>query len=276
MGTVTTVATPAPEATPATEPLDTSVAEVGEEAWETLNQDFDTDPEVAAVEGDLIVPDTSAAGAPPATEVKTEEVPVALVTPTDEAKPAEPAPFVPEVPAAPPIDAVKWEAEQLKNLEALYSLGDEEALAFATEPELVLPKLAAAMHLRITKSILASVQGLLPQMMQAQTITQTTEQAARQTFYSANPDLNKPEFETAVLQVGAMYRKVNPRASAEEASKKIGEMARLSLGLPQLNAPAPAAPVAQKPFSPARGGSGGGVPAAQPSVWEDLARRDEF
>jgi len=164
-------------------------------------------------------------------------------------------------------------------LEKLYQLSEEEQQAFLTEPEVTLPKLAAAIHMKVTKAVLAAVQGNLPNMIQQHQQVTTTESAARNAFYEVNPDLSDPAYEPAVLQVGQMFRKMNPTASREEATKKIGELVRVSMGLPpvqqsneQSAGPAGGNPVASRPFTPARGGPGAGVPVAQETnVWAALA-----
>lgn len=261
---------------PVATPLDTSVAEVSEGSepnWGALAEESSFD-EDEVVEGDQVVVDEGAAPVVVAAPVVTAEAPAVI---------AKPAVVVaaPEAPAVPAV-ATRTDAEQetadLASLEALYGLTEAEAEALATEPELVLPKMLAKQHLRMTKSILASVQSVLPQMMHASTQSATVETAARSQFFSVNRDLANPEYESAILQIGKMYRQVNPKASAEVAVQKIGEMVRLSLGLPMVGtaaAPVVSAAPAPRPFTPARGGSGSRAPAT-PSVWDELAAADDY
>jgi hypothetical protein len=164
-------------------------------------------------------------------------------------------------------------------------MSEDEALAFQTEPELVLPKLAATLHMQITKDVLAGVQSIMPQLMQHVQGQAAANTQARDMFYSVNPDLDKPEVEEAIFQCGKLFRQVNPTAPAEVAAKRIGDMVRQALGMPgaypqnEQPATAPAvAPVQSAPrivpFSPARGG--GNAPAVKPlSEWERLADEDD-
>lgn len=280
MPTITAEALNQPQAEAAL--LDTSVAEV-EPDWGAIAEASSfNDDEEGVVEGDQEVVDTGKAPLEVATETAVAESPAVI---------AEPAPVVEAVQAAAPVVApvalaepsvteAEQETSDLANLEALYGLTDAEAEALATEPELVLPKMLAKQHLRMTKSILASVQSVLPQMMQASAQSASVETAARNQFFSANKDLDKPEYQAAILQVGKMFRQVNPKATSEVAVQRIGEMVRMSLGLPVQSVgavetivpPAPAVP-AVRPFTPARGGSGSSV-SATPGVWEELSSAD--
>jgi hypothetical protein len=125
-------------------------------------------------------------------------------------------------------------------------------------------------------------------MLTQHTAQNAIDSAAKTDFYSANPDLNKPEFEEAVMKIGVMYRQVNPNAPRAEAIKVIGELSRTALKLNPLAASeAPAGETAAvvpnvtpitkqaspKPFTPARGGS---APAkkVEKSPWEDLLDED--
>ena len=254
------------------EPLDT--AEDSSVNWEEMAGAIDSEAD-GYVEGDVEVLDDGAATV--ATEA-TEPAAAPAVEPQPAVVETQPvaAPEAPVPAAQEPFDAVKWEQEQLGNLEQLYQLSEEEQQAFLTEPEKTLPKLAAAMHMRVTKSILNAVQSLVPQMIQQTQSMSVRENTARSDFFSVNSDLNKPEYEQAILQVGQMFRQVNPKATKEEAVKRIGELVRVSLGLqqPQVQEPAqqPQQPQSVRPFSPARGGGGGVTPpAAKGNMWEQMA-----
>lgn len=203
--------------------------------------------------------------------VETVAAPVAPVVP----------PVVPPIPPIPPIDPAIEEARYLGEFEKLYAISEDDAAALQTEPELVLPKLAAKMHLSITRDVMAGLTSQLPVMMQHMSQATAAEQNARQLFYQTNPDLNKPEYEQAIFEFGALFRKVNPNADAETAVRRIGDMTRQAFGLNNSqpgNATTPAvpqpAPVKIVPFSPARGG-GNGAAAKPLSEWEKIALSDE-
>jgi hypothetical protein len=256
--------------------------------WEGLANEVLSDAEGLNVEGDVEVVDAGAAPEGFASTLEAPALAAAPTTPAAEPKVGEPAPAaapaaqpVTEQPAAKveePFDVEAWEKEQHGKLESLYQLSEEEQTAFMTEPEKTLPKLAATLHMRITKAVLNSVQSIVPQIIQQHQTMTTTEAEAKNAFYSANPDLKDPAYEAAILQVGAMYRQMNPGAKREDAVKKIGELVRVSMGLPptgSVEAPpaASAAPAAQgRPFTPARGAAGA-IPQAgvETNEWAQLA-----
>lgn len=271
-----------PVETPAVpeQPLDETV-DSGTD-WEALTDDggeSDAQEEEAAEEA---VPEAPVPAAP-------EPAPVA-VPPVQPTVPATEQPVIsPTAPVVspPPVDHVAEQQRIQEELEKAYAFTEEEALAFQTEPELILPKLAANLHMRIAQDVLAGVQSVLPSLLQHVTTTSTAETAARELFYRTNQDLNNPAYEDAIIQCGKLFRSVNRDASPEQAAVLIGNMARQALGLAQLAAVNPsdaAAPVAASqpqpvpkitPFTPARGGSGqvGGVKPRSP--WEELSSDDD-
>lgn len=176
-------------------------------------------------------------------------------------------------------DFTKWKQAETARLTEVYSFDEETASRLQTEPELVLPEIAARLHLEVVQHALESVQRMLPSVVPQLLQTQNAEKTAVDMFYSVNPDLKK--YHKQVIQVGQMYRKLNPKASPEVAAKKIGELVRNSLALEPL---APGAqgkqPVAAKPAArtaphkPAMPGSGGGVKHAP--VKEDAGFWGEF
>lgn len=275
----------------AAQPLETA-PEQGVNWEDVVSGGDDGEADFLDVEGDVeVLPESATAteGAQP-----TVAEPAPAVTPTTEqgkpeVKPEEGKPEVPttqfEIPPvdqAATFDVVAWEKEQLTKLEDSYKLSEEDAQAFLTEPETTLPKLAAAMHLRLTKSILGAVQGMIPQIMAMQQSAAATETEAKTAFFSVNEDLNKPEYTAAIMEVGKMFRSVNPNAPKEEAIKKIGELARVALGLPQPGAVAPTASTAPavpqqsvRPYTPSRGGGGAAAPVVPKNEWADLVAGDD-
>lgn len=266
----------------------TSVVNWAEESGERGSEDEDV-----AVEGDLEVREEPeapavvaappiAAPAPVAVEPTPAPAIPAPVAPVEPA-PAPVAPVAPPAQAAPepaaPFDMAKWEKDQLSNLTELYAINEADAQALQTEPELVMPKLAANMHLMVTKSIMTGIQALLPELIAQHNLQQSVETQARDAFYGANPDLNDPKYESAVIRTAQMFRASNPTAPRDEAVKVIGNMVRMALGLA---APAPTAvpteaapqPTAQpRPFTPSRGG-GGSAPAKPANMWAELSMDD--
>lgn len=165
-------------------------------------------------------------------------------------------------------DYDKWLGEQQVALEGMYAVDAELAEQLQTEPELVLPKLMAKLHLNVQRSLVDGMQQLLPRM-----VTQTQQATARETqtvnaFYEQFPEL-KPHH-AKVLEIGKTYRQLNPKATPKEAMKAIGLLAAQMLEV-DLKGKAKGKPsVPHKPTRP-----GGAAPKAAPkknsgNVFADL------
>lgn len=230
-----------------------------------------TEPET--IEGDTeVLDDGEGAEAPvvaPVVEAAPASAPVVA--------PAEEVPVEVTKAPAPPFDMKKWEEDSVAQLQELYKLSEEDTRSLLTEPETVLPRLLAEAHMQMTKSVLESVQGIIPNVMETTQVASKAETEARNAFFSVNKDLAKPEYEEAILAAGSVFRKLNPLVPRDEAVRRIGEMARVSLGLPLLSAQMEQVvetPPAPKPFTPARGNTGGAAPASK-NEWAGLAAEFE-
>ena len=279
-------------ATPAEEPTGSDVN------WSQLDKDFsqeDLDPGTT-VEGDLeVVPGAGDAvePTPGATPPATPAVaPTPAATPTTPAAtppvqtpavetpaPVAPTPSAPQVEPSPLPDYAAWRSQREADLAAqTYSITDEDASKLLTEPETVLPRMAARMHMEVMESTVRVMQTMLPRLMQSVQQTEQREISAKSFFQTANPDLADPRLEPAIMEMGQVYRRLNPTASPEQAAQAIGNLVRASLGIamPAQAAPAPtsAPAVPVVPFVPARGGPGGAVAGGQKDSWGQLA--DEF
>ena len=279
-------------ATPAEEPTGSDVN------WSQLDKDFsqeDLDPGTT-VEGDLeVVPGAGDAvePTPGVTPPATPDVaPTPAATPTPPAAtppvqapavetpaPVAPTPSAPQVEPSPLPDYAAWRSQREADLAAqTYSITDEDASKLLTEPETVLPRMAARMHMEVMESTVRVMQTMLPRLMQSVQQTEQREISAKSFFQTANPDLADPRLEPAIMEMGQVYRRLNPAASPEQAAQAIGNLVRASLGIamPAQAAPAPtsAPAVPVVPFVPARGGPGGAVAGGQKDSWGQLA--DEF
>jgi hypothetical protein len=273
-GVVTAGGTPEMDlAAPAAETADDSTE--SDVNWGEVNDDFDA----LDVEGEHEI----IADAPAETPTKVETPAVAPVetpvtppaTPAETPPPSQELPTPTPAPQASPEEYQTWKAGKLTQLEQEYAIAEADATALLTEPELVLPKLAARVHMEVLESSMRAMQAMMPVMMQQ--VTQHTElnTKAKNLFTSVNPDLADPRYEPAIMQLGRVYRNVNKSAPPDEAARAIGALVRSALGIaapqavaPQAVAPAPQAPV---PFTPARGGGGGNAPAAPSNPFEALA-----
>ena len=263
--------------------------------WADLAEDSDDDAG-QTVEGEFEVdeggtPDSNADETPSATPAQEPAAPVEAQpqSPTPPAEPVAPAPQTPPQPAAPEpqpaqapqqaLDYNSWKTQQIGNLEKYYALDAETAQALLTEPETVLPRLAAQVHLEVTENVLKAVHQMVPGLIQEINRSTVVETQAESAFYDRNPDLKGVD-RAKILQIGAMFRQVNPQADADTAIATIGSMVRTALGIaaPQVSdtPPPPVAPPLQ-PFAPARGGGGGTAPRtpAQGNPWADLIGDDD-
>lgn len=281
-----TGAAPVASAEPATESTDSDVN------WSGLDSEFDENEEGSGtVEGDLeVVPNadteptpagaqgTPPAATPPAAAPAPATAPTADQAPTPApAAPAAPAPqpSAPQGEASPQPSYQDWRAQKETDLASnTYSINEEDASKLLTEPETVLPRMAARMHMEVMESAMRAMQVMLPQMMQSIQHSTQVETSAKNLFHSANPDLVDPSLEPAILEMGTVYRRLNQNASPEVAAVAIGNLVRASLGIAMPQAASvptkPATPTAV-PFVPARGGSGAGAPSGATDVWGQLA-----
>lgn len=170
------------------------------------------------------------------------------------------------------------EARQAQ-LENWYQLPEDDAAALQTEPEKVLPKIAARLHQAVEHAVRQQLEQALPGYVKQVQEFQQTEDRAQQEFNSAWPGL--AGYKEQVVTVGRMFRAANPNATKEQAIDTVGRMTYMALGLPlpeapQAGSPAPAVPqlrVVRQPFKPAMPGGSG--PAAAPKETNEFARLAE-
>lgn len=169
------------------------------------------------------------------------------------------------------VDVATLRKNYEDQLTQYYAIDPQTALQLQTEPELVLPKLAARVHLEVLDAVMGQLGSRVGQAIQQFTVAKEREDKASSEFFGAFPDLK--EHKDAVLRVGAMFRAANPKATKEQAVKAIGEFVRQSLGLqaPAPVAPPPSAPA--NPFIPAAGNGGGAVTPPK-SEWDFILDED--
>lgn len=265
--------------------------------WADMAADSDDEDAGLTVEGEFAVDESGeqpelvpgdSAPVVPAQEptAPAQETPAPVAEPVAPVQPQAPAPAVPEpTPAqapAPSLDYNSWRTQHLSGLEKHYALDTDTAQALLTEPETVLPKLAAQVHFEVTENVLKAVHQMMPGLITQFTRNTEVETKAQNAFFEKNPDLKGVD-QAKILQIGAMFRQVNPTADADTTIVTIGNMVRTALGLPAGGVPAqgaapnaPAQPVVQ-PFAPARGGGGGTAPRApaQANPWASLIEDDD-
>lgn len=289
-----TVETPQPQGSET--PPETPADEVATSDVNWADMSADTDDDAGqTVEGEFAVDesgDTPPEALPPETpetvvapEAPTEPVTPAPAEPVAAVQPTPPVPAAPEpTPAQAPVSALdydSWKTHHLSGLEKHYALDADTAQALLTEPETVLPRLAAQVHFEVTENVLKAVHEMMPGMLAQINQSKEVESKAENAFFEKNPDLKGID-KAKILQIGAMFRQVNPTADADTTITTIGNMVRTALGLPpggsaQSNVPPPASPPVVQPFAPVRGGGSGTAPrvAAQTNPWAELIDGDD-
>ena len=228
--------------------------------WDALDQEITALDNVEDVE---VVVDTPAAVEP--------TVPI-----TEPASPAPSVPAAPETPTetpgsveAPPVAApteTQVSREQLRSqygaqLAQQYALGEDDARALLVEPEQILPKLAAQVHLNVLDSVLGAVMSQIPQIITSVQAQGQASAEAEGEFFGAWPQLKDAKYKQAVYTAVATYRALNPQATRTEVVRGAGINAMISLRLPlppellQMDVAQAGAPPAT--FIPAAPGSGG-------------------
>jgi len=197
--------------------------------------------------------------------------------PEQEEAPAEPVTPAQEQPQAPaPISAEQIQEARGKleaSLTSHYALSEEDALLLQMEPEKVIPQMAAKLHLEVLDHVRSLMNSVVPSIVESYTQSTVRNTKAKDEFFSAFPEL--ANYEDQVIEIGTMFRKLNPKASPEEAIKRIGETTMAALGLTrrQSGSEAPTAPAA-RPFQPAAPGRVASPPASK-NKWEALMEDDD-
>jgi hypothetical protein len=211
-------------------------------------------------------------------------------------EPARPAQPVVEAPTATVREEVReepvvveskpaWSEEQivaqrshaLAELEKRYALGEDDAAAMVSEPEVVLPKIAARMYMDIFDGVMRGVMAYIPGSIQNTMRVQEKATQDESDFYKAWPALNSAQHKGAVERMATMYRQANPQATKEAFIQDVGLLASVNLKLPLPGAQQPAAPAATQRQAPPKPGGSGVVttPAAgrpgEGNIFSDLA-----
>lgn len=261
--------------------LDTSFDALDVEGDQEIIGEGSPTPAVDDSPAPAATPAQAAPTAPPAAPSPAAQVPQAPAAqpPVAQAPQSVPPPqtqgSAPAAEAHSPEVYQNWRAARISDLEKHYTFTEEESAALLTEPELVLPKLAARVHMEVLENSMRAMQAMVPKVMEQYQHHTQVETSAKSLFSSINPDLADPRLEPVIMQLGATYRQMNQTAGPEEASRAIGNLVRAALNLPspsaapQASQPQVAAPVA--PFAPVRGGGGGSRPPVSSNQFEQLA-----
>lgn len=158
------------------------------------------------------------------------------------------------------------------DLQEYYKLPDDLAARMQTEPEAVMPVLAAKLHQTVLGAAERMLNQVVPQMLEHHRQITEANNKAREAFYSRWPSLKGKD--EHVIQIATMYGQLNPNATPQERLENVGKMVCAGLGITPDPAPGPGTtspnppppqPTRQQPtFRPA-GTSGSQAGATVPS-----------
>jgi len=193
--------------------------------------------------------------------------------------------------AEPEPEQPDWERlrqEALQQLREEYKLDEEAARRFEADPAATLPELAAQLHVRVYDAVFASIQQLIPQMVEAVLAQRERVQSFEQRFYERWPQLR--EHRATVERFLQAYRMAVPNASEDELIRNVGAQAVIALQLPieaKQQEPAAPQPPAPEPSPQAVGRERKGsrpaptVPTPPPpvqsqtgNIWEELIHEE--
>ncbi len=97
-----------------------------------------------------------------------------------------------------------------------YAIPEADARRLISEPEAVLPRLAATVHVNAVRDFGRIAQQMLPQMIQNVVAGEIRAMRAESTFFSRYPQLAKPEFRPFVEKGISFARQQNPSATSEQ------------------------------------------------------------
>lgn len=180
--------------------------------------------------------------------------------------------------------------QYLAEVEKAFALSEEDANLMVTEPEKILPRLAARMHDYTMQHVAAMQQQMvqqLPQLMQGFAQQQTAAQQQESAFLEANPflkEMDRTELEEAVNELAPIVAKRAAGKTPEEKLKLLGQTIAQLKGIS--STPAKEKPAGgsekpkSKPFKPAAPASSGvetpkPAPANQAEAWIDALLQNQ-
>lgn len=168
-----------------------------------------------------------------------------------------------------------------------YRLNDAQREALITEPETILPVIAAQLHVNLVQQLgetfRQQASQLIPQMIKSEIAASRAEQE----FYGKYPGLSNPQFTPIVTNSIRLVKQLNPNAKRNEVMDLAAAAAAQTLrsagygdvlyGNSQQR-PAPMQQQQRNPYTPAaQSVQSGQMPVQQraQNIWSDLANDDE-
>lgn len=177
---------------------------------------------------------------------------------------------------APQVDMNDLESKAMQHLEStLYNLDDETRRKLVTEPDQVMPQLAARLHVQIVKNIATQLPQIVEQRVQQILSVRDAASRAERDFFGKYPQLAKPEFQGDVVKALTTIKTMKPQATREEIEREGAQLAAFNIS--QRMRKAGQRPQARpQPYRPATPAGRGAPPANTPQstqeqFWADFA-----
>ena len=119
--------------------------------------------------------------------------------------------------------------QAISQLEPVYALSEEDARNVITDPEKVIPKLFARMHVDMMMAVASGLEKQLPVYLQQQSGETNFRQSANREFWKTWPHLGKPEYLPTVQGILTQYRQLNPQADLPTIIREVGVLASVRL-----------------------------------------------
>ena len=178
------------------------------------------------------------------------------------------------------IQQVRQEIDKSRDVftEALtqhYAMSEEDASAVLTEPEKVLPQLAARVHLEVVQNVLGTIAQTMPAVVTGILEAQKQQTGLVDQFFEKWPTLDRGSDLGPVMELGRIWRQHNLQGTPEEFIQKVGAMAVVQLGkLPAGGSAQPVGAVAPQKaaaYQPAARAPSPVQPQPAPNPWEAMA-----
>lgn len=219
--------------------------------------------------------------APPAPAVPPAPPAPPAPPPSAPVPPAPPAPPAPPPPAAPTAEQVAQQREAhrtayLAEMEKTFAIPKEDYDALLANPETVLPRYAARVHVAAVEAAVGAVMANFEPLVMQVLERQKTYSKSEEEFFGMWPKLNNAEGRKEATRLMQAYVSTNQQVTREQAMKDVGLLVHAALRIPLDLAPSgqpPVPPIAPPapPAPPAQPGAGGGAArVSQPTAWDKL------
>jgi len=144
-----------------------------------------------------------------------------------------------DAPIAPETKVVTPDIEELQKqrqtfearlADSTYRLSAEEAETLQLNPEQILPKFAAKLHIEVLDSVVQTLMAQLPRVIDSVSARRVADRQVVDAFYGKWQALKGHE--TTVDRIASLYGQINPSVPREQAIEEIGLQAMMHLKLP--------------------------------------------